>query len=132
MTEPPENDTAPTALAGADPTRDIRLSPLPGLPRRETASDVTPRPPDTSMSAGRPAARPMADQPTDELNPPSRRPRERTIAFASPEMAGGRPAPTIGRTPRPRRRWPWVLLALLPIVVIAGAGVALMILLRGA
>jgi len=111
VTEPPSHAPAPTPV-GADPTRDIRWSPLPGV-------------------AARSAGRPQADQPTDELTPPRDRPRERTISFASPEMAGGRPAPTIGATPRRRRRWPWVALALLPIVVIVGAGIALVILLRG-
>ena len=103
MTEPPSHD----------PTRDIRWSPLP---------DVAARAPE----------RPEADQPTDELTPPPGKPRERTIAFASPEMAGGRPAPTIGPRPRPRRRWPWVVLSLVPIVVIVGAGIALVVLLRAA
>jgi hypothetical protein len=110
MTEPPSHEPAPN---GADPTRDFRWSPLP------------------DVSAARSPERPMVDQPTDELNPP-RRPRERTIAFASPEMAGGRPAPTIGATPRPRRRWPWVVLTLVPVVVIVGAGIALVVLLRAA
>jgi hypothetical protein len=110
MTEPPEHDPAPTP-AGADPTRDMRWSPLP---------DVT---------AARSPGSPVFDQPTDDLTPP-RPPRERTIAFASPEMAGGRPTPTIGARPRPRRRWPWVVLTLVPIVVIVGAGIALVVLLR--
>src|SRR3954452_9466656 len=102
MTEPPSQD----------PTRDIRWSPLP---------DVAARAPER-----------LVDQPTDELTPPRAKPRERTIAFASPEMAGGRPAPTIGARPRPRRRWPWVGLTLVPIVVIVGAGIALVVLLRTA
>jgi hypothetical protein len=104
MTEPPAHD----------PTRDIRWSPLP------------------DVAAARSPGGPLPDQPTDELTPPRATPRERTIAFASPEMAGGRPNPTIGATPRPRRRWPWVVLTLVPVVVIVGAGIALVVLLRAA
>ena len=103
MTEPPVHD----------PTRDIRWSPLPDVALRAPGA-------------------PLADQPTDQLTPPRAKPRERTIAFASPEMAGGPPAPTIGARPRPRRRWPWMVLALVPIVVIVGAGIALVVLLRAA
>jgi hypothetical protein len=110
MTEPPSHDPAPRP-AGADPTRDFRWSPLPDV-----------------AAARSPVGR-LVDEPTDELNPP-RRPRERTIAFASPDMGGGRPAPTIGPRPRPRRRWPWVVLTLVPIVVIVAAGIALVVLLR--
>jgi hypothetical protein len=110
MTEPPSHDPAPRP-AGADPTRDFRWSPLPDV-----------------AAARSPVGR-LVDEPTDELTPP-RRPRERTIAFASPDMGGGRPAPTIGPRPRPRRRWPWVVLTLVPIVVIVAAGIALVVLLR--
>jgi hypothetical protein len=73
-----------------------------------------------------------ADLQTDELVPPRARSRERTIAFVTPEMARGRPTPTIGRTPRRPRRWPWIVLALLPLVVILGSGVWWLLLLRAA
>ncbi|TFV91229.1 hypothetical protein [Blastococcus sp. CT_GayMR16] len=98
--------------------------------------DFSAPPPETSVThvatPARPRGTPLVDQPTDELPPPPGPPRERTIAFASPEMAGGRPAPSVGRTPRRPRRWPWVVLTLLPILVIVGAGIAWLLLLRGA
>jgi hypothetical protein len=45
-------------------------------------------------------------------------------------MGPGRPAPTVGPSPRRPRRWPWIALTLLPIIVIAGAGIALFVLVR--
>jgi hypothetical protein len=100
------------------------------------APDFSAPPPETSVTdvaaAARPRGTPLVDQPTDELAPPRGRPRERTIAFASPEMAGGRPAPSVGPTRRRPRRWPWVVLTLLPILVIVGAGIAWVLLVRGA
>jgi hypothetical protein len=69
----------------------------------------------------------LADQPTDQLKPPAR-PRERTLAFSSPEMTQRPVAPVqVGRT---SRRWPWVVLTLLPILIIAGAAVAWLVLIR--
>jgi hypothetical protein len=156
MTDPPQDDGAPEELpaGGEDRTRDIRLPSLPGRPPpvlpREWASaqrsSVSPEPVspepvseepqseaarELSAHAFRTTGRPLAEQPTDELVPPGGRPRERTIAFASPDMAGGRPAPSVGRTPRRPRRWPWVVLGLLPVLVIVGAGITLLVLLRG-
>ena len=144
MTEPPQHGQAPTAFGGPDPTRDIRLPPLTDRPAsampREWAA-IQPEQPGPDFSAPPPDIQetddvspppgPEFDQPTDELDPPRGRSRERTIAFASPDMAGGRPAPTVGRTSRRPRRWPWVVLTLLPVLVIAGAGIALLVLLRG-
>jgi hypothetical protein len=135
-----------------DPTRDITLPPLPGrppsaLPRAwappqpETAAgpDFSSPPPDlppevveaAADEAPTPEAAPsgghLADQPTDKLPPPPR-PRERTLAFSSPEMRQRPVHPVqVGRAPR---RWPWFVLALLPILVIAGAGVTWLLLLR--
>jgi hypothetical protein len=148
MTEPPQHAQEPTAFGGPDPTRDIRLPPLTDRPAsampREWAA-MPPEVPAPDFSAPAPEVRetevapqpepepepePALDQPTDELAPPRGRSRERTIAFASPEMAGGRPTPTVGPTPRRPRRWPWLVLALLPVLVIAGAGIALLVLLR--
>jgi hypothetical protein len=40
--------------------------------------------------------------------------------------------PTVGRTPRRPRRWPWIVLALLAVVVIAVTGVWWLLLLRAA
>jgi hypothetical protein len=152
MTEPPQPHPSPTGFGG--PTRDIRLPPLAGrppsaMPREwatvhpgESGPDFSSPPPDVPATddiappplPGTAPAKPgpLLDQPTDELDPPRGRSRERTLAFASPEMAGGRPQPTVGPTPRRPRRWPLVALALLPVLVIAGAGIALVVLLRGA
>jgi hypothetical protein len=131
MTDPPSHDQADRSFGGPDPTRDIRLPPLadrpPSAMPREWAS-MQPGP--SAPAPDRPQRMPVPDQPTDELEPPRERPRERTITFASPEMAGGRPAPTVGRTLRRPRRWPWVALTLVPVLVIAGAGIALLVLLR--
>ena len=128
MTDAPQHDRAPDASAGggADSTRDIRLpSPTarpPVLPPRWASA----QPP---AAKARPS---LVDQPTDKLRTPGGRPREHTIAFASPEAAAGRPAPTVGPTRRRSRRWPWVVLTLVPILVILGAGITLLLLLRGA
>ena len=141
MTEPPQHAQAPTAFGGSDPTRDIRLPPLTDRPAsampREWAQSGTdfsvppPEDPETEV-APRPQPEPVFDEPTDELAPPRGRSRERTISFASPEMAEGRPAPTVGPTPRRPRRWPWIVLALLPVLVIVVTGAWLFLLLRAA
>lgn len=115
----PGQDGAPGMSGAADPTRDIRLPSLPDRP-----PSVLPR---AWAGAQRTAS---AGLQTDELEPPRGRSRERTIAFVTPEMARGRPTPTIGRTPRRPRRWPWIVLALLPLVVIVGSGVWWLLLLR--
>ena len=89
------------------------------------------RPEDAALSAQpRPAVLP--DEPTDVLAPPHGRPRERTLSFASPEAAPGRRMPTVGRTPRRPRRWPWVVMALLPVLVIVISGIWWFLLLRAA
>jgi hypothetical protein len=141
MTDRGQND----APLHHDPTRDIKLPPLAdrppsALPRQW--ADWRPTPAETpDFSAPPPplpehdeadAAEPglesiVADQPTDQLDPPPR-PRERTLAFSSPEMSRRPVAPVqVGRT---SRRWPWVVLTLLPILVIVGAGVAWLVLIR--
>ena len=75
-------------------------------------------------------ARMLAAQRTDEVQQPDfGRPRDRTLSFSSPEMSRRPVAPVaVGRT---SRRWPWVVLTLLPILVIVGAAVAWMLLLEG-
>lgn len=151
MTDRPQNG----APLDHDPTRDITLPPLPdrpgpALPRewarfRPTApaegtaatpdfSSPPPLAPNDDPDAAQPADAPepaevsvLADQPTDKLNPPPR-PRERTLAFSSPEMSRRPVRPVqVGRSPR---RWPWVVLTLLPILVIAGAAAAWLMLIR--
>ena len=150
MTEPPQHAQTPTAFGGPDPTRDIRLPPLTDRPASAMPREWAAMPPEAAgpdFSAPAPELQetevapqleserqpePMFDEPTDELAPPRGRSRERTIAFASPEMAGGRPTPTVGPTPRRPRRWPWVVLALLPVLVIVVTGAWLFLLLRAA
>ena len=142
MTDSPRPVDAETPSGVADPTR--------GHPTAGTAGPATLRPParvvGPAPTVGRvrsPAPSSSGDEPaahgasavdlqTDELEPPRGRSRERTIAFVSPEMARGRPMPTVARTPRRRRRWPWIVLALLPLVVIIVAGLWWLLLLRAA
>jgi hypothetical protein len=142
MTDSPRPDGASAAFGAADPTRDIRLPALPDRPPsvlpREWSAMQPPSPPPASPAPSRPgegaAANgvPSVDLQTDDLQAPRATPRERTIAFASPEAAVGRPRPTVGRKPHPPRRWPWVVLALLPVLVIVVSGVWWFLLLRAA
>jgi hypothetical protein len=137
-----------------DPTRDIRLPHLPDRPapvlRPEwvseraaaqgdsaaAAPDFSAPPPDLSPSAtevpafptGRANPEPgLEEQPTDQLSHGTPRPRERTLAFSAPEMSH-RPVGPVQVAAS--RRWPWVVLILLPILVIVGAGIAWLLLLR--
>jgi hypothetical protein len=79
----------------------------------------------------------LASEPTDELFPHGRPLRDPTLKL---EQGSGAPAPVVPpvhppvRTPEDERgrRWPWVLIALLPIVVIVGSGIWLFILLSHA
>jgi hypothetical protein len=73
----------------------------------------------------------LADEPTDQLVQPAGTPRERTLEF---DQGDGVPAPSsapasVVREREGSRRWPWVLMALLPIIVIVGSGIWLFILL---
>ena len=131
----------PAPQGAADPTRDIRLPPLPdrpppSLPPAWRPEDAGPRPDRT-----------MVDQPTDELGAPPRD-RDPTLTFdgsaserwkaglaATPDPAwsplspAGRPV--VGARLRERsRRWPWVVLTLLPVLVIVVTGIWLLVLLR--
>ena len=75
-------------------------------------------------------ARRLARSRTDEmLPPPTAAVRERTLAFSSPEMRH-RPIEPV-RVDRNPRRWPWVVLTLLPILVILASAIGWLILLRG-
>jgi hypothetical protein len=120
------------AQVGPDgPTRDIRMPPLPPPPYQHHAPD---------------------NEPTDRLAPPEAADRQNTVAFDSapghPGREHGQPplgvpgsaspatsAPGSRSEPGPAvprdRKWPWVLLILLPIVVIVAAGLLLALVLGG-
>ena len=157
--------TEPSQPVGADPTRDIRLPPLPDrpfpqLPQGWSAerADQAPAPVETPAPVTPGAAEPrtsglQVDQPTDEVVGPRKGVREPTLTFegtsserwaaglaAAPDPAWSplppRSGPVVGRRPRPARergrRWPWVVLTLVPLLIIVGAGIWLLLLLRGA
>ncbi len=112
-----------------DRTRDITLPPLPGRPAPVLPQEWTglapsaPAEPDPAVVE----ARRLATGPTDELAaPPGAGRRERTLAFSSPEMRHRSIEPV--RVRSNPRRWPWMLLTLLPILVIVGFGVAWLVL----
>jgi hypothetical protein len=156
VTGPAEPPSRPQGFD--DPTRDIRLPPAPGSPplvvRPEWSSYTAPQQPvpadvppaETAAAPGAGIAAPtadlgkaadrrpqdvLADEPTDQLVQPGGTPREPTLEFA---QGDGVPAPASAPAPAVRerdgsRRWPWVLMALLPIIVIVGSGIWLFILL---
>jgi hypothetical protein len=140
----------------SDRTRDIRLPPPPGSPpvvvRPEWSSYTARQQPVQAESApteaapaptidiGKPSPRRpqdlLADEPTDQLVQPGRPPRERTLEFAQGEAM---PAQSVSAPAAPAvaqrtgsRRWVWVLMALLPIIVIVGSGIWLFVLLSHA
>jgi hypothetical protein len=139
--------TEPSQPVGADPTRDIRLPPLADRP-------LPPLRPESEPAAPEPAAAALqVDQPTDEVGAPPTGVRDRTLTFdgtsaerwaaglaASPDPAWAplppRSGPVVGARPRPPReggrRWPWVVLSLIPVLIIVGAGLWLLLLLRAA
>lgn len=163
MVGPSERD--PQSTSGlADPTRDIRLPPLPGRAGPElppewaalrvegdpAAPDPTPAAPSAPDADGTTAQR-LADQPTDQLGQPPQGDRDRTLTFSgtsAQRWAAGHPAtpdpawssvpaapgPVVAPRQRPERRsrrWPWVVLTLVPILVIVVTGVWLLLLMRG-
>ena len=130
--------TAPPATvppATAPPAAAPPAAAPPAADPPQTSSAATSEPPVTAISredaVARIEARRLASQRTDELQqPPVSARRDRTLAFSSPEMRQRPVAPVaVGRT---SRRWPWVVLTLLPILVIVGAAVAWILLLDGA
>ncbi|RZU31015.1 hypothetical protein [Blastococcus saxobsidens] len=143
---PPSPDalpaTAPPATAPPAPAAPADAAPVDAAPadagQEATAPPATapPEPPPLSAisredAVARIEARRLASQRTDEMQqPPVSTRRDRTLAFSSPEMSRRPVEPVaVGRT---SRRWPWVVLTLLPILVIVGAAVAWMLLLDGA
>ncbi|RBY78573.1 hypothetical protein DQ239_08475 [Blastococcus sp. TF02-09] len=118
----------------ADPTQPAlphgRPSPL-DAPTTAVAGPVAPPPPRAvEVDPAAEEARRLARSRTDELrSQPRAGVRQRTLAFSSPEMQHRPIEPvTVDRTPR---RWPWVVLTLLPIVVILASAVGWLVLLRG-
>jgi hypothetical protein len=134
-----------------DRTRDITLPPLPdrpppalptawaGFPAASPLDSPTtavpgpvapPVPPAPQVDSAVEEGRRLARSRTDEiLAPPKPAVRERTLAFSSPEMRH-RPIGPV-RVDRNPRRWPWVVLTLLPVLVIAASAIGWLILLRG-
>jgi hypothetical protein len=137
-----------------DPTRDIRLprpvgSPPPVL-RPEWSSFATPIeaavPPAAPIEpaagsadgtaapasgiAGPPTrAERLAGEPTDELVPPASLVREPTLKFEQGSGAPvGSPAAAPATPPRRARKWPFLVLALIPVLVIVGSGIWLLVL----
>lgn len=110
MTDRPLDERSPSPPSSDGPTRDIRLPPLPPPPYHS---------PD--------------DEPTDRLPPPEAPDRQSTVAFDAPpdEREHARPpvAQHAGRPDDDARKWPWVLLVLLPLLVIAVTGLVLALLL---
>jgi hypothetical protein len=137
ITLPPLPDRPPSALPGAW----AGLRPAPGsLDAPTTAVSGPARPPSAPAPAAEPDAadadpaveadRRLAGRRTDEMaKPPGAAVRERTLAFSSPEMRH-RSIEPVRVQPNPRR-WPWVVLTLLPILVIVGFGVAWLLLVGG-
>jgi hypothetical protein len=130
------NDRTHDDPPAPDRTRDITLPPLPdrappalpkawaGLPAPSRKAQVE------KVDPAVEEARRLARSRTDELLPPPKPVvRERTLAFSSPEMRH-RSIEPVRVQPNPRR-WPWVVLTLLPILVIVGFGVAWLLLVGG-
>jgi hypothetical protein len=134
ITLPPLTDRPPSALPRA-----WAAPPVPAS--SAAASDFSAPPPETHVGdathvadiaappPGSPRPNPLTDQPTDELRPRPRSPRQPTLAFSEAEMKH-RPAGQV-RVDRMPRRWPWVVLFGVPVLVIAAAGITLLVLLRG-
>ena len=93
------------------------------------AEEAAPAPEAEQVDPAEEEARRLARSRTDEmLPPPSAAVRERTLAFSSPEMRH-RPIEPVRVEPNPRR-WPWVVLTLLPVLVILASAIGWLILLR--
>jgi hypothetical protein len=138
MTAMPEHPSAPDpgAAGGDDPTRDIRLPLIPGRAAPALPEGWAPPAAVSAAEEAHPASAEehptpsLVNQRTDELSAPRERPRERTLAFSAPEMRHRPIGPVnVGRSPR---RWPWFVLAALPVLIIVGTGIWLLLLLRAA
>ena len=131
----------------ADPTRDIRLPPLPGRPSPDLPPEWAALRTEPEPEPGAPGM--AADQPTDRMASPPEGDRDRTLTFdgtsaerwaaghaATPDPAWSSvpPAsrPVVGPRSRPvgERRWPWIALTLVPVLVIVITGVWLFVLMQ--
>jgi hypothetical protein len=120
----------------ADATRDIKLPPLPGRPAPAVPpgwSGYVPageQPPASEPAAPPEAERPDTrfDLPTDRLPGPQDRARSSTLQFSPPPPVQ---LLKVSVVPRRRSRWLWAVLIVLPLLVIAGAGIWLFVLLNG-
>jgi hypothetical protein len=133
MTDPARRDRGPErgAHPGADPTRDIRLPPLPDRPFPPLPPDwsvagrpeETPPPEDSAPAAEvapppapgeptTPRSGPLVDQPTDEVGRPPEGARDRTLTFegtsAERWAAGHATSPDPAWSPLPPRAGPVV------------------------
>ena len=127
----------------ADPTRDIRLPPLPDRPAPAVRPEWVPHVPAPQEPQAAPPAQPAAepprevtrpprgphDLPTDRLAARHDQSRSTTLAFQPPPpvqllkvSVGARPT---------RGRWLWALAILLPLLVIIGSGIWLFVLFYG-
>ena len=119
--------SAPEAPPAAPEPGSSGSSPVPGA--AESPSAAHPAGPPTR-------AQRLAGEPTDELFPPGGLQRDPTLKFeqgaGAPQPAPLPPAAPVRARNDGGRRWPWVLIALLPIIVIVGSGIWLFILLSHA
>ena len=140
MTDPQDPPSVPRL---ADPTRDIRLPPLPGTPGPDLPPEWEALRPAEPRSAPSPDEA-VAELPTDNMA--SRRPdapdRDPTLTFdgssrerwaaghaATPDPVWSAAPGSVVVTGRRRpRRWPWIVLVLLPVLIIVVTGVWLLLL----
>ena len=127
MTDAPHQDD--------ERTRDLAW-PLPPPPAPEPAGPDFSAPPPGLPEPDRepPTAERVApsafDKPTAALDGRRSRDRNPTLTFSSPEMVHRPVGPIqVGRSPR---RWPWVVLSVVPVLVIVVTGIWLFLLLRAA
>lgn len=140
MAGPSELD--PPRAGPVDPTRAIRMPP-PGHPPPAPPPVGEPPRPDAGSEG------PLADQPTDRLASPPAGDRDRTLTFdgtsaqrwaaghaATPDPAWSSVPPVSGPVVGPRsrrsgpRRWPWIVVTLVPVLVIVVTGVWLLVLMQ--
>ena len=133
----------------ADATRDITLPPLPDRPAPAVRPEWAPYVPPPGHAQAAPvrqdeaerhvdaeeprvdAAPPRSphDLPTDRFAPRQEHARSRTLAFQPPPPVQLLKV-SVGARRRPGR-WLWALAILLPLLVIAGSGIWLVVLLYG-